>query len=71
PHPVSHSKPTEPKKKKSLLGHLKAGLKKIIGLGKKKTSAAEPKHADGRHPAKMHPHARPPREDHTDGDSRP
>ncbi|HRJ07919.1 MAG TPA: DEAD/DEAH box helicase [Prosthecobacter sp.] len=68
---MSHSKPTEPKKKKSLLGHLKAGLKKIIGLGKKKTSAAEPKHADGRHPAKMHPHARPPREDHTDGDSRP
>ncbi|HYF34040.1 MAG TPA: DEAD/DEAH box helicase, partial [Prosthecobacter sp.] len=55
---------SEPKKKKtSLLGHLKAGLKKVIGLGPKQEKAKkhvagekESGHGHEHHVAKMHPH---------------
>ncbi|MDZ4290262.1 MAG: DEAD/DEAH box helicase, partial [Prosthecobacter sp.] len=64
---MTSSRHPEPKKKKtSLLGHLKAGLKKVIGMSGKKEkakkhapAASEPAH----HIAKIHPHPRPPHED--------
>jgi ATP-dependent helicase YprA (DUF1998 family) len=66
---TAHRHPETPKKKTSLLGHLKAGLKKVIGIGKarkgseeKKTQSEDRPHAQtgkGAHPAKIHPHARP------------
>jgi ATP-dependent RNA helicase RhlE len=65
---VSSSHSPEPKKnKKSLLGKLKAGLKKIIGLGDQKQGKpqqAKPsakEKSDAPHAAKMHPHPRPPK----------
>ena len=61
---MSSSHSPEPKKKKSLLGHLKAGLKKVIGLGgakkKDKPAAKEKAVEEVHHAAKMHPHPRPP-----------
>ena len=56
---MTASRSPEPKKKPSLLGRLKEGIKKAIGLGgkKKSSSATEPhEHAV----AKMHPHPRTP-----------
>jgi len=57
---VSSSQSPEPQKKKSLLGHLKAGLKKVIGLGGAKKSDKAPSRdkAEVHHAAKMHPHPR-------------
>lgn len=78
---MTESRSPELKKKSSLLGRLKEGIKKVIGLGgKKKTSAAPSEHAV----AKMHPHpraartekqgerpARGPRPDRPRGEERP
>lgn len=52
-----------------MLGHLKAGLKKVVGLGRKKPAAdtAAPEHPH--HPAKIHPHPRPASDDKK-GDAR-
>jgi superfamily II DNA/RNA helicase len=61
---VTASRTPEPKKKTSLLGHLKAGLKKVIGLGKKKDAAVPHSKSEAEHPvAKIHPHSRPQRDD--------
>jgi len=61
PHtPVTQPRHPEPKKKNTLLGRLKDGLKKVIGLGKKKEGKQPPAVAESPHqPAKMHPHPRP------------
>ena len=61
---VTESRSPEPKKKSSLLGRLKAGLKKVIGLGEKKSAATPRSKAETEHHvAKMFPHTRGPRED--------
>jgi superfamily II DNA/RNA helicase len=62
--PVTEPRHSEPKKKTSLLGRLKAGLKKVIGRGEKKTAAkVHPKPEETHHAAKMHPHPRPARDE--------
>jgi len=55
---VSEPRHSEPKKKASLLSRLKSGIKKVIGLGDKKTKAkAQP--VEPHHVAKMFPHEAP------------
>ncbi|MEQ1750071.1 MAG: DEAD/DEAH box helicase [Prosthecobacter sp.] len=63
--PVTEPRHPETKKKPSLLGRLKAGLKKVIGRGDKKEAAkTHPKpEAPPHHAAKLHPHPRAPRDE--------
>ncbi len=66
--PVTEPRHPETKKKPSLFGRLKAGLKKVIGRGDKKEAAKThakteaPHHAAKMHPH-PHPHPRPPRDE--------
>lgn len=60
---MTESRHPEPKKKTSLLGRLKAGLKKVIGLGEKKAGPSASKQGEAHHPAKIQPHTRAAQED--------
>jgi len=60
---VSASRHSEPKKKSSLISRLKDKLKTAIGLGKKKPHAPAAAEGHAHEPAKLHPHARPHKDD--------